>query len=64
MIYKNYEFNCNTMSCSYNEYCFIIDLLEKYSPKRICEFGCGESTKIFLKYKLLNDAYILSIEII
>ena len=62
MIYKNYYFECNGGSLSKEQNEYLIDLLEKYKPKNICEFGCGQSTVIFKRYCELNGGNLLSIE--
>ena len=60
--YKGYEFNTNDGTMTISQYKHLIDLLEEYQPKRICEFGSGQSTLIFEKYCQKTGAYLVSIE--
>lgn len=62
MEYKGYEFNTNDGTMTISQYKYLIDLLEEYQPKRICEFGSGQSTLIFEKYCQKTGAYLVSIE--
>lgn len=60
--YKDYSFWCDIGNMTYNQYIKMIDLLEEYKPKRICEFGSGQSTEIFGVYKKKFDSQVYSIE--
>lgn len=60
--YKGYEFSTNDGTMTISQYKYLIDLLEEYQPKRICEFGSGQSTLIFEKYCQKTGAYLVSIE--
>jgi hypothetical protein len=44
------------------QYIRLINLLEKYKPKRICELGSGQSTDIFNVYAKKENATAYSIE--
>ena len=61
--YKEYEFNCGLYTMTPDQYKKMIDLLEELRPKRICELGSGQSTKIFETYQNKNtDVALYSIE--
>lgn len=61
-MYKGYDFECNGGSLSQEQNEYFIDLLEERKPNNICEFGCGQSTKILKRYCKLNNAKLLSVE--
>lgn len=63
--YKNYVYIASghhgTMFS--NQYNIIIDLIQKYQPKRICQLGCGQTTNIFQQYcQKYSDKILISIE--
>lgn len=61
--YKGYQFedyHYGTMRVS--QYQKMIDLLEERKPKRICEMGTGQSTRIFEQYCQKYGASLVSIE--
>ena len=60
--YKDYDFICDIGTMTPTQYIHMINLLEKYTPKRICEFGSGESTKIFNRYVVDTNSIVQSIE--
>jgi hypothetical protein len=60
--YKDYSFWCNIGNMTYNQYVKMIELLESYKPKRICELGSGQSTEIFDVYKKKYNSQVYSIE--
>lgn len=60
--YKNYGFSCGIGTMTPLQYIRMINLLERYKPKRICELGSGESTKIFNEYCNIEGAISYSIE--
>lgn len=65
MTYKGYEFEAWKIGGTLTEYEYhkMIDILEKCSPKRICELGSGQSTLIFEKYcEKYNNVVFNSIE--
>jgi hypothetical protein len=60
--YKEYSFWCDIGMMTPKQYIKMIDLLEKYKPKRICELGSGQSTEIFEVYAKKMNAELYSIE--
>ncbi len=58
----NYEFKINSFSITKIQALFIIGLLEKYKPNNLCEYGAGESTKIFEIYSQKYNKTFLNIE--
>ena len=60
--YKGYNFRCDIGTMTPKQYERLIDLLEDFKPRNICEMGSGESTKIFEKYKSRTGASLYSIE--
>lgn len=63
--YKNYLYNIDNSGgyMVFNQYNAIIDLLQHYQPKRICQLGCGQTTSIFQQYCAKNnDIVLFSIE--
>ena len=57
-----YHYNVNSFSLTNIQNIFLIGLLEKYRPNNICEFGAGESTKIFETYAERYNKSFLNIE--
>ena len=57
-----YHYEINDFSLTNIQIIFIIGLLEKYRPNNICEFGAGESTKIFETYVERYNKSFLNIE--
>ena len=49
MNYKDYTYEHTNCAMTPIQYEHLIDLLKNFKPKRICELGSGESTKIFEK---------------
>lgn len=61
--YRGYKFDdYNPGSMRLSQYHKMIDLLEQYKPKRICEMGSGISTIIFEQYCQKYNAVSYSIE--
>lgn len=60
--YKDYSFWCDIGMMTPLQYIRMINLLEEYKPKRICELGSGQSTDIFNVYAKKKDASVYSIE--
>lgn len=61
--YKGYSFWCGDVGMmTPKQYMKMIDLLEESKPKRICEFGSGQSTEIFETYIKKSNAQLYSIE--
>jgi len=64
MDYKGYNFEAweigGTLTSS--QYERVIDILEEFKPKRICELGAGQSTIIFEKYIEKSKSDFFSIE--
>ena len=54
--------NYNNFSISKIQAFFIMGLLEKYRPNNICEYGAGDSTKIFEIYSQKYNKTFLNIE--
>ncbi len=57
-----YHYKLNSFSLTNIQFIFLIGLLEKYRPNNICEFGTGESTKIFETYAERYNKSFLNIE--
>ncbi len=57
-----YHYKINSFSLTNIQFIFLIGLLEKYRPNNICEFGAGESTKIFEFYAERYNKSFLNIE--
>ena len=63
MIYKGkYKYFVGTMTMTNKEYISMINILEDFKPKRICELGSGQSTQIFETYCDKYNAKLYSIE--
>ena len=62
MNYKDYEYDFCAWTMTDNQYKVLIDLLEDNRPNRIIEFGGGQSTEIFQKYKSKYNCQFFSIE--
>lgn len=63
MTYLDYSFDINKWSLTFNQFKYLIFLLNIFHPNSICELGCGESTKIFNEYVKRNKGTsFLSIE--
>lgn len=62
MKYKGYEFNSFSGTMTNDEYKYMINILEKFKPKRICELGSGQSTLIFEHYCNKYNSILYSIE--
>ena len=62
MNYKDYEYNSFAWTMTDDQYKILIDSLEAYRPNRIIEFGGGQSTRIFQKYKSKYNCQFFSIE--
>ena len=62
MNYKDYKYYSGNWTMTDNQYKFLIDLLEDNRPNRIIEFGGGQSTRIFQKYKSKYNCQFFSIE--
>lgn len=63
MNYKDYTYEHTNCAMTPIQYEHLIDLLKNFKPKRICELGSGESTKIFEKYiSTNNNTTLVSIE--
>lgn len=62
MNYLAYSFETFLGTMSVGEYKGMIDILEDFRPKRICELGCGQSTLIFETYCNRYGAELFSIE--
>lgn len=60
--YKDYSFWCEIGMMTPLQYIRMINLLEEYKPKRICELGSGQSTDIFNVYAKKEGAITYSIE--
>lgn len=60
--YKDYSFWCDIGMMTPLQYIRMINLLEEYKPKRICELGSGQSTDIFNLYAKKENAMSCSIE--
>ena len=55
----NYNYKINGFSITNTQALILIGLLEKFKPNNICEFGAGESTKIFETYiKKYNKKFL------
>lgn len=62
-IYLDYSIDIlNDGTMFENQYKILIDLLEQYKPKRICQLGSGQSTLIFEQYCKKYSAQLFSIE--
>ena len=59
---QNYEYTTNIASITHIQGMLLIGILEKFRPNNICEFGAGESTKIFESYCEKYDKKLLTIE--
>ena len=57
-----YHYKVNSFSLTKIQFIFLIGLLEKFRPNNICEFGAGESTKIFETYAEKYNKSFLNIE--
>ena len=62
MTYKDYTFESGPATMTDPQYIELINVLEKSHPKRICELGAGQSTKIFEQYCDKNKAKLFTIE--
>lgn len=62
MNYLDYNFDVYPGTMKKNEYIPMIDILEDFKPKRICELGSGQSTRIFETYCDKYNAKLYSIE--
>ena len=62
MNYLDYNFDVYPGTMEKNEYIPMIDILEDFKPKRICELGSGQSTRIFETYCDKYNAKLYSIE--
>ena len=64
MNYKGYDFNAWGIggTLTSGQYEKVIDVLEEFKPKRICELGAGQSTLIFEKYIKDRRSDFFSIE--
>lgn len=62
MKYLDFEFNVNPASLTVDEYMGVIDILEDFKPKRICELDSGQSSQIFETYCDKYNAKLYSIE--
>ena len=62
MNYLDYNFNSFSGTMTKNEYINMINILEEFKPKRICELGSGQSTQIFETYCDKYNAQLYSIE--
>lgn len=62
IIYKDYNFDWDIGTMTPFQYISMINILESVNPKRICELGSGESTKIFKTYCKNKDCELYSIE--
>ena len=62
MNYLEYNFKSFSGTMTENEYINMIDILEDFKPKRICELGSGQSTQIFETYCDKYNAKLYSIE--
>ena len=60
--HNGYSFRSDIGMMTPSQYVHMIHMLESLKPKRICEFGSGESTKIFNKYVENNGGIRYSIE--
>lgn len=60
--YKDYSFWCDIGMMTPLQYIRMINLLEEYKPKRICELGSGQSTDIFNVYAKKEGATTYSVE--
>ena len=60
--YKDYSFWCDIGMMTPLQYIRMINLLEEYKPKRICELGSGQSTDIINEYVKKENATAYSIE--
>ena len=60
--YKDYSFKCDIGMMTPQQYIKMIQLLEEYKPKRICELGSGQSTNIFETYCDKSGSVVYSIE--
>ena len=58
----NYDYSINSASITYIQGMLLIGILEKFRPNSICEFGAGESTKIFETYCEKYNKKLLNIE--
>ena len=59
---NNYDYSINSASITYIQGMLLIGILEKFRPNSICEFGAGESTKIFETYCEKYNKKLLNIE--
>lgn len=64
MIYKDYTFNPDKCggTMTEEEYMKMIDILEDFSPNRICELGSGQSTLVFEQFCKFHGKRMFSIE--
>ena len=62
MNYLGYNFKSFSGTMTENEYINMIDILEDFKPKRICELGSGQSSQIFETYCDKYNAKLYSIE--
>jgi len=62
MLPSLYHYKQNSFSLSNIQLIFLIGLLEKFRSNNICEFGAGESTKIFETYAERYNKSFLNIE--
>lgn len=60
--YKDYSFYCDIGMMTPLQYIRMINILEEYEPKRICELGSGQSTDIINVYVQKTNARAYSIE--
>ena len=57
-----YNYKINGFSITNTQALILIGLLETFKPNNICEFGAGESTKIFETYSKKYNKKFLNIE--
>lgn len=60
--YKDYSFGCEIGTMTPLQYIRMINILEEFRPKRICELGSGQSTDIINLYSKKVNATAYSIE--
>ena len=61
-IIGDYNYTINSYSLTHIQGMVLIGILEKFRPNNICEFGAGESTKIFETYCAKYNKNLLNIE--
>lgn len=62
MEYKGYNFEYFSGTMTENEFVEMVDILEDFKPKRICELGSGQSTVLFENYCNKSGCELFSIE--